>query len=44
MGAQLEVNVAGRWLSMESFYGDVSMSTVWPGGSDELSWTPETRS
>jgi hypothetical protein len=43
MGAQLEVNVGGRWLSMESFYGDVSQSTVWPGGSDELSWTPAVR-
>lgn len=40
MGTQLEINVGGRWLSMESFYGDVAMSTVWPGGSDELSWTP----
>jgi hypothetical protein len=43
MGTQLEINVGGRWLSMESFYGDVAMSTVWPGGSDELSWTPQVR-
>jgi hypothetical protein len=43
MGTQLEINVGGRWLSMESFYGDVAVSTIWPGGSDELSWTLQVR-
>jgi hypothetical protein len=40
MGTKLEIAVSGRWLSMESLYGEVEMSTVWPGGSDEVSWTP----
>lgn len=35
----IQVTVDGRWLSLESFVGDVEFSTVWPGGSDELSWT-----
>lgn len=36
----LQVVVDGNWLSAESLYGDVEMSTCWPGGSDQLSWTP----
>jgi hypothetical protein len=40
VGTKLEITVSGRWLSMESFLGAVEMSTVWPGGSDEVSWTP----
>lgn len=40
MGTKLEVRVDGKWLSMEDAYGDVTMSTVWPGGSDEATWTP----
>jgi hypothetical protein len=40
MGTKFEITVGGRWLSMESFYGEVELSTVWPGGSDEVSWTP----
>lgn len=35
---QLQVTVAGRWIALECLYGDVEVSTVWPGGSDELSW------
>jgi hypothetical protein len=42
MGTQLEVIVDGRWLSMEMLHGVDSFSTCWPGGSDELSWTPAT--
>lgn len=40
MPAQLQIVVDGRWQSLESMPGDISMSTVYPGGSDELSWTP----
>jgi hypothetical protein len=40
---QLEVVVDGRWLSLECRYGNVAMSTVWPGGSDELSWVLGTQ-
>lgn len=40
MGANLEITVAGRWLSTKAFLGDVSMSTIWPGGSDEVTWAP----
>lgn len=36
----LQIQVAGQWLSTETLYGDVEMSTIWPGGSDQLSWTP----
>lgn len=38
--SNLEITVSGRWQSMESYVGDVTMSTIWPGGSDELSWVP----
>lgn len=41
--AALEVVVDGRWLSLECRYGDVEMSTIWPGGSDELSWSLGTQ-
>jgi hypothetical protein len=40
MSAQLETIVNGEWQSLETFVGDVTMSTIWPGGSDLLSWTP----
>jgi hypothetical protein len=43
MGTKLEITVNGRWLSQESKYGDVAMSTIWPGGSDEVTWTPAVR-
>lgn len=42
MSTQLEIMVNGHWLSMESRPGDLSFSTIWPGGSDQLSWTPNT--
>lgn len=40
MGTQLEIIIDGKWQSMETLVGDVNMSTIWPGGSDLLSWTP----
>jgi hypothetical protein len=43
MGTKLEITVSGRWLSQESKYGDVTMSTIWPGGSDEVTWVPAVR-
>lgn len=42
MAASLEVVVGGRWLSLSCLYGIDEMSTVWPGGSDQLTWTPHT--
>lgn len=35
----LQIRVGGRWLATEVHYGDVEMSTVWPGGSDDLTWS-----
>lgn len=43
MRTTLEVRIGGRVLSMEGLYGDVEMATVWPGGSDTLTWTAGTR-
>jgi hypothetical protein len=40
---QLEVTIGGRWIGLECLYGDVEQSTVWPGGSDELSWALGTQ-
>jgi hypothetical protein len=40
---ELQIRVGGRWLSVEALYGDVTMSTVWPGGSDELTWSMGSR-
>lgn len=40
MGTKLEVVVGGKWLSCETIIGNLQMSTVYPGGSDELSWDP----
>jgi len=42
MSTGLEVVVDGNWLSLEALYGDVEQSTIWPGGSDQLTWTPGT--
>lgn len=42
-GANIEIAVDGRWLTLECMYGDIEMSTVWPGGSDELSWALGTQ-
>lgn len=42
--ADLEITVAGRWQSLECSPGDIEMSTIWPGGSDELSWSMGTQS
>jgi hypothetical protein len=39
----LQIRVGGRWLSVDALYGDVAMSTVWPGGSDELTWSMGSR-
>lgn len=39
----LQISVGGRWLAGEGLYGDISMSTVWPGGSEELSWSMGSR-
>lgn len=38
----LEITIDGRWISQVAPYGDINMSTIWPGGSDQLSWTPGT--
>jgi hypothetical protein len=43
VGTDLEVVVDGHPLSLECRYGDVQKSTVWPGGSDELSWSLGTQ-
>lgn len=42
MALDLDIVVGGRWLAMECLYGDVEISTVWPGGSEELSWSMGT--
>lgn len=42
MATSLEIVIAGRWLSLSTQYGIDEMSTVWPGGSDQVSWTPQT--
>lgn len=42
MSMDLEITIGGRWLSLECPYGDVQMSTVFPGGSDQLLFTPGT--
>jgi hypothetical protein len=42
MQTNLEITVDGRWLSLESMPGDIQMTTSWPGGSEQLSWTPGT--
>jgi hypothetical protein len=34
----LNITVNGTPLATAAKFGDVEMSTVWPGGSDELSW------
>lgn len=35
----LTIMADGKWLNLFSLPGDITMSTIWPGGSDELSWT-----
>lgn len=40
MGARVEPRVENRWQMFDSMPGDVELTTVWPGGSDTLSWTP----
>jgi hypothetical protein len=40
--ASLTIQVNGRWLHVDTLFGDIEMSTVWPGGSDELSWAMGT--
>lgn len=44
MANRVEPHVNGRFLTFTSFPGDIEMSTVWPGGSDQLSWTENSRS
>lgn len=44
MATNLDVRVGGKWLSLTCLYGDIEMSTVWPGGSDELSWSVGSQS
>lgn len=39
----LELVVDGRWLSLDCWYGDVEPSWVWPGGSDQLTFTLGTQ-
>jgi hypothetical protein len=39
----LTIWVDGRLLALDALYGDVQHSTVWPGGSDQLSWTLGTQ-
>lgn len=40
---ELQIRIGGRWLAVEGLYGQVEMSTVWPGGSDELTWEMGSR-
>ena len=40
MGTQLEIVVDGHWQSLDTLPGDIQMDTIWPGGSDQLTWTP----
>lgn len=39
----LDIMVDGRWLALDCRYGDVQLDTVWPGGSDVLSWALGTQ-
>lgn len=36
---QLDIRVSGYPIALECWFGEVTMSTVWPGGSDELTWS-----
>lgn len=38
-GIDIQITISGRWLTLEALPGDIEMSTIWPGGSEELSWT-----
>lgn len=35
----LQIVVDGHWLSLETYPGDIVPTTIWPGGSDQLTWT-----
>jgi hypothetical protein len=39
MATDLSIRVSGMPLELVCLYGDIEMSTVWPGGSGELSWS-----
>lgn len=40
--AGLSLVIGTRDLKQESLVGDIEVSTVWPGGLDQVTWTPAT--
>jgi hypothetical protein len=42
LAKDIGITVAGRWQPGDTLYGDIQCDTTWPGGSDQLLWTPAT--